>query len=352
MKTLFWKNKRVLITGHTGFKGSWLSLWLHLLGAKTYGFALPPFQGFGFYRQCKIDQLIGSTLNDIRDADAIDQCVKKTKPEIIIHMAAQPYVKEGYLHPKETYETNMIGLINLLETARKSDTLKVFLNVTTDKCYQNQKWDWEYRENDQLGGDDPYSSSKACAEMISHAYQCSYMEPKGTLIARARAGNVIGGGDHAPERLIPDLLRALEKKQTIYLRNPDYIRPWQHVFDCLHGYLLLCQKLYETGPSLQGAWNFAPHETNRITVRHICEHLINRWQSNLEVKVAQSSFKETAKLRLSSAKARLKLNWKPQYTTEQSLNLIVDWHKAYLRKVDMQMFSCTQIEHYMKNIVK
>jgi CDP-glucose 4,6-dehydratase len=261
----FWKNKRVFLTGHTGFKGSWLSIWLDSLGANVHGYSLKPPTDPSLFNLCSIDRFTNSTIGDIRNRDLLKATLQKAQPEIVFHLAAQPLVRESFKNPVETYETNVMGTVNLLDAVRACPSVKAVVIVTTDKCYENREWHWGYRENDPMGGYDPYSSSKGCAELVTAAYRQSFFNPKDfdnhhIAVASARAGNVIGGGDWALDRLVPDCLKAILDGRKIIVRNPHAIRPWQHVLEPLRGYLLLAQKLFENGPQFAEAWNFGPDD--------------------------------------------------------------------------------------------
>ena len=280
VNSIFWEKKRVLITGHTGFKGSWLSLWLTSMGAEVVGYALPPTTLPSLFETLNINSLIKtSAYSDIRDLFAIKKVMAEFSPQIVIHMAAQPLVRLSYSHPVETYETNVIGTANLLEAVRSVGGVKAVISVTTDKCYENREWVWPYRESEAMGGHDPYSSSKGCAELVVAAYRSSYFNPfeykqHGVGIATARAGNVIGGGDWSKDRLIPDILNAINLGTSVQLRNPNAIRPWQHVLEPLHGYLTLAEKLYDDGQNFSDAWNFGPEQADCVSVLDIANKLI------------------------------------------------------------------------------
>lgn len=277
-----WNKKRVLITGHTGFKGSWLILLLHNLGSDVYGYALEPPTNPNMYEEAKIAGLVNSNIGDIRDYDKLLRVIQKVKPEIVIHMAAQPLVRESYKNPVDTYSTNVMGTVNLLEAIRQTPGIKAVVNVTTDKCYENKEWHWGYRENESMGGYDPYSNSKGCSELVTAAYRNSFFNSKdyhkhGVALASARAGNVIGGGDWAEDRLIPDFIRAISKGEIVKIRSPYAIRPWQHVLEPLSGYLLLAEKLYTDGPKFAEAWNFGPDDRDAKNVEWITKTICDLW---------------------------------------------------------------------------
>jgi len=341
----FWKNKRVFITGHTGFKGSWLSLWLYLLGAKVAGYALVPHTKPNLYNLCQIDQLVNSTIADIRDKKALSQAIIKARPEIIIHMAAQPIVRDSYKIPVETYSTNVMGTVNLLEIARQQGRVKAILNVTTDKVYENREQRRGYREDEPLGGYDPYSSSKACSEIVTTAYRCSY----GMNVASARAGNVIGGGDWANDRLVPDFVRAILKGRKIRVRNPKAVRPWQHVLEPLSGYLMLAERLYKHGLQYAGAWNFGPNNQDARTVEWVVNKLCKKWGNTASFEIAKGNHPhETTYLSLDSSKARKVLGWEPKWNINQTLDEIVEWTKAYKEKKNLRNTCFAQIKNYEK----
>ncbi|WP_354005990.1 CDP-glucose 4,6-dehydratase [Paenibacillus vini] len=338
----FWKNKKVFITGNTGFKGSWLMLWLLELGADVTGFSLEPPTNPSLFNLCDLRNEAQTFINDIRDFETLSAALKKADPDIIIHMAAQPLVRESYINPLETYEINVMGTVNLLESVRllnRGNTSKkrVIVNVTTDKCYENQEWHWGYRENEPMGGYDPYSNSKACSELVTSAYRSSFFNSvevnnHGILLASARAGNVIGGGDWAKDRLIPDCMQALLFDETIIVRNPLSIRPWQHVLEPLSGYLLLAQTLYEkeNGEFAEG-WNFGPNDEDSRNVEWIVQTICSYWGNSARYTVENDQFKvhEAKYLKLDCSKAKMELGWKPRWSLERSLHSIVDWIKTY-----------------------
>lgn len=332
----FWAGKKVLITGHTGFKGSWLGLWLTQLGARVTGYALQPPTEPSLFELGKINTMVNSLLGDVRDLDTLIKIFDQVKPEIVIHLAAQPLVRDSYKNPVETYAINVMGTVNVLEAIRQCDSVRAVVNVTTDKCYENKEWLWGYRETEPLGGYDPYSNSKACSELVTAAYRNSFFNPQdyqvhGVAVASARAGNVIGGGDWATDRLIPDFFRAVAQQETVVIRNPSAIRPWQHVLEPLHGYLLLAEKLYTEGPAYAEAWNFGPAETDAKTVGWIINKLCKEWGPGAACAVDKTGNQphEATYLKLDSSKARLRLGWKPRWNIEQALQKIIEWYKAY-----------------------
>ena len=352
IKKDFWNKKKVLVTGHTGFKGSWLSLWLSSLGAKITGYALDPPTKPSLYKLCKIDTMVTSVRGDIRDYNHLLSVLQKTRPDIVIHMAAQSLVLHSYKQPMETYETNVMGTVNLLEAVRNTKNVRAVLNVTTDKCYENKEWAWGYRENEPLGGFDPYSSSKACSELVTASYRNAYFNPKnssshGALIATARAGNVIGGGDWAENRIIPDCVRAILNNKIIIIRNPDSTRPWQHVLEPLAGYLFLAQKLYEGDSRTSDAWNFGPDDIDVKQIEWIVKKICQLWGKGAAYSVIKSKQPhESQYLKLDSTKARTHLHWKPLWNLGKTLESIVEWTRGYREGNDPRMLCLKQINEY------
>ena len=352
----FFEGKKVLITGHTGFKGSWLSLLLSYLKADVYGFALEPPTSPSLFIEAGVENLMDSYIGDIRDQNLLFETLEKINPEIVIHMAAQPLVRQSYKDPVETYSTNVIGVVNLFEAVRKVSGVKVLLNVTTDKCYENKEWHWGYRENEPLGGFDPYSSSKACSELITYAYRNSYFSPAlynkhGVAIATARAGNVIGGGDWADDRLIPDFIKSIINNKSVVIRNPHAIRPWQHVLEPLSGYLNLVEKLHTNGPEFVGAWNFGPDDSDAKNVEWIVESLCQIWGDGADYKIEadQLALHEANYLKLDCSKAKALLGWQPKWNIEQTIVSIVKWSKAYLSEENIKDVTLNQIKDYLNN---
>jgi CDP-glucose 4,6-dehydratase len=344
----FWRDKRVLLTGHTGFKGAWMSLWLHSMGAKVQGFALAPPTSPSLFVEAKVGDLIQSNLGDIRDFAAISKVVKDFKPEVVFHMAAQPLVRQSYDEPIETYAINVMGTAHLLESIRSIDTVRAVVNVTTDKCYENREWVWGYREDEAMGGYDPYSSSKACSELVTAAYRQSFLDKAGIAVATARAGNVIGGGDWAKDRLVPDILRAFENKQPVSIRNPNSIRPWQHVLEPLSGYLLLAQKLCTEPKAFSEAWNFGPQDDDAKPVGWIVEAMANKWGKEASWSIDEGDHPHEAHyLKLDISKARQRLGWSPRWSLDQALDHTVEWHMAWLKGSDMRLQCFKQIENYL-----
>jgi CDP-glucose 4,6-dehydratase len=348
MNPAFWRGKRVFLTGHTGFKGGWLALWLTELGAEVYGYALAPPTEPNFFTLCKLkDRLAHSTLADIRDAGAITRALNTAQAEIVLHLAAQPLVHHSYTAPVDTYAVNVMGTVNLMEAVRHVPSVKAVVNVTTDKCYENREWVWPYRESEAMGGFDPYSSSKGCSELITAAYRRSFLAPAGIHVASARAGNVIGGGDWAVDRLIPDCLRAMDNKQPLLLRSPSAIRPWQHVCEPLSGYLLLAEQLCTCGEEYADAWNFGPDSSDARSVQWIVENIYRgvpdaHWQTN-----PSAQPHEAHALTLDSAKARTLLGWRPRWPLSKALDMTMAWHKAWRQGQDMAALSLQQIQQYI-----
>ncbi len=343
----FWKNRSVFITGHTGFKGGWMTLWLSNLGAKVSGYSLDAPTTPNFFTETNLKEKIkNSTIGDIKNFSALKTSMMHAKPSIVIHMAAQPLVSKGYKEPMETYATNVLGTINLLEAVRQIDTVEAIVNITSDKCYKNNEQLIPYQENDTLGGYDPYSSSKACVELVSETYKNSFLKDKGIKIATVRAGNVIGGGDWADDRLIPDLLRCTNTGKKLYVRFPNAIRPWQHVLEPLSGYLLLAEKLVNNGQDFAEAWNFGPKIDNPKPVSWIIDYLCRKipkvdWEVDKSEKPHEANL-----LLLDSSKARSMLNWEPHWSLETTLDKIVEWHQAWKKNKKMDEISISQINSY------
>lgn len=348
----FWHGKRVFLTGHTGFKGSWLSLWLQSMGARVSGFALAPSSAPSLFEAARVADGMHSTIGDIRDAQALRAALQAAQPEIVIHMAAQALVRYSYEHPVETYSTNVMGLVNLFEAVRATPGIKAVLNVTSDKCYDNKEWPWGYRENEALGGYDPYSNSKACAELVTSAYRNSFFNPAqyavhGVALGSGRAGNVIGGGDWAGDRLVPDMVRAIAAGQPVRIRSPHAIRPWQHVLEPLSGYLALAERLYTDGAAFAEGFNFGPHDSDARPVQWIIERLCRQWGDGAawELDGAPQPHEATY-LKLDCSKARARLDWQPRWQLQRTLDEIVAWHKAHARGDDMRGVTLAQIASY------
>ena len=343
----FWRNRSVFLTGHTGFKGGWIALWLSRLGAKVYGYSLAPPTTPNLFSEIQLQEhLESSVIADIRDLPKLTAEIRKAEPSVVIHMAAQSLVRESYKMPVDTFTTNVIGTVNVLEAVRQSGTVQAIVNITTDKCYENQEWVWPYRENDRLGGHDPYSSSKACAEIASAAYRDSFFSEVGINLASVRAGNVIGGGDWAFDRLLPDFLRAIDFDQTLRIRSPNAVRPWQHVLEPLSGYLMLAERLVTDGEAFAEAWNFGPEEFDAKSVSWVVEQLCKkvphaRWE--LE---GTTQLHEAGLLKLDSAKAKNRLGWMPRWQLETAIDKTVEWHKAWKEGQSMVGITMQQIETY------
>ena len=346
----FWQGKRVFLTGHTGFKGSWLSLWLVSLGAKVKGYALSPPTSPSLFIEANIDSIIDSQIADIRDQDTLHESMTKFSPDILIHMAAQPLVRYSYDAPIETYEVNVIGTAKVLEVARSCPNLKAIVNITTDKCYENDERAEGYKEDDPMGGYDPYSSSKGCAELVASSYRRSFLQDQGVGLASVRAGNVIGGGDWADDRLIPDILRSFENGSPVVIRNPKATRPWQHVLEPLSGYLILTQGLYEEQKKYAEGWNFGPNEQDVKPVDWILDKMILKWPNSSWKLDSNSSPHEAGFLKLDISKAKSKLGWSPVWGLSQTLEKIISWHQAWLNKEDMQVICLTEIKEYTRDM--
>lgn len=350
--TSFWADKRVFLTGHTGFKGGWLSLWLSFLGAKVTGYALAPNTTPNLFDILDIESLVeNSHIADIRDLENLQVAMTRAKPDVIIHMAAQPLVRYSYLNPVETYATNVMGTVNVLECARNNPSVRATVVVTTDKCYENKEWVWGYRENESMGGYDPYSNSKGCAELVTSAYRQSYFSgPKSiNKVASARAGNVIGGGDWSQDRLIPDAIRAFESGELLMIRNPFATRPWQHVLEPLSGYLILAKALYEKGSIFASAWNFGPRDEDNRSVEEVVNLIVSGWGglARWEIEGAMEP-REARILKLDCSKAHSELGWTPKWNLETATRKIVEWQKALNSDENMQEVSLGQINQYMK----
>lgn len=348
----FWSGKRVFLTGHTGFKGSWLSLWLQSMGAQVKGFALEPPTTPSLFEEAKVAEGMISEIGDIRDLEAIKHSMIDFNPEILIHMAAQPLVRLSYREPVSTYATNVMGTVHVLEAARQCFALKAIVNVTTDKCYENREWAWGYRENEPMGGHDPYSNSKGCSELVTSAYRNSFFSsPDTASLASARAGNVIGGGDWADDRLIPDILRAFEKAVPVIVRNPRATRPWQHVLEPLSGYLMLAQRLYTEGTEgFAAGWNFGPRDQDVKPVEAILDHMVECWGEGASWLLDQDTHPHEAQLlKLDISKAESQLKWHPRWTLESTLDRIIEWHRCWLSGGDVKVKTLEQISEYQSS---
>ncbi|MGP0014059.1 CDP-glucose 4,6-dehydratase [Pseudomonas sp.] len=347
----FWSGKRVLLTGHTGFKGCWLALWLESLGAQVSGFALDPGTDPSLFELARVGEGLNDQRGDLRDLGALLELIADTEPEIVLHLAAQPLVREAYRDPLGTYSSNVMGTLNLLEAIRQVGGVRACVLVTTDKVYANQEWAWPYRENEALGGHDPYSSSKACCELLAQSYVASFFpaeryEAHGLAVATARAGNVLGGGDFSPERLIPDVLRAWSADEPVTLRYPQAVRPWQHALEPLAGYLQLAAALYERGPEAAGAWNFGPGEDDMCSVGDVVARLAGRWPQAPGLRVEPSELHEAGLLRLDSSRARQLLGWQARWSLQQCLEHTLDWHLAWKNAEDMRSVTLAQLNLY------
>ncbi len=348
----FWKGKVVLLTGHTGFKGSWLSLWLQSMGTNLIGYSLPPPTNPSLFVVANVADGMTSIEGDIRDFSSLSKAFNTYQPEIVIHMAAQSLVRYSYTNPLETYSTNVMGTVHVLEAARQVGNVRAIINVTSDKCYENREWVWGYRENEAMGGHDPYSNSKGCAELATAAYRNSYFNSDNfaehqVALASARAGNVIGGGDWAKDRLIPDIMRAIIQGKPVHIRNPHSIRPWQHVLEPLSGYLMLAKKLWEDGAAYSEAWNFGPNDEDTRPVSWIVDRLTNEWGKGARWVVDSGEHPHEANyLKLDCSKAKSCLEWQPRWHLEETLNAIIDWHRAHQAGKDMLEKTRQQIAMY------
>lgn len=344
----FWKGKKVYLTGHTGFKGSWLSLWLQNMGALVKGYSLGVNTHPTLFSLANIAEEMDSEIGDIRNLEQLTESMVSFSPEILIHMAAQPLVRLSYQEPVDTYTTNVIGTVNVLEAARKCSNLKAIVSVTTDKCYENKEWEWGYRENEPMGGYDPYSSSKGCAELVTSAYRRSFFSSEDTAsLASARAGNVIGGGDWAEDRLIPDILRAFEKSEPVVIRNPLSTRPWQHVLEPLSGYLVLAQELFINGDEFAEGWNFGPKDEDCKPVSWILDQMVNSWGNGASWNLDKNNNPhEAGFLKLDCSKASNRLKWIPKWNLQLTLKSIVDWHQLYINGGDIKKQCLKEINNY------
>lgn len=348
-----YQGRTVLVTGHTGFKGSWLSIWLAAMGAKVIGYSLDPYNDRAIYNTAKVSRhLIADIRADLRNAEKLEETIEKYKPEIVFHLAAQALVKESYVHPKETYETNIMGTINLLEAIRKSDSVKTAIMITSDKCYENIEQIWGYRENDRMGGYDPYSSSKGCMELVVSSWRNSFFNPKdyhkhGKVIATVRAGNVIGGGDWADNRLIPDCIRYIEEGKDIEIRSPKSTRPWEHVLEPLSGYLRLGQLMTEFPENFYDCFNFGPSISSNKTVWEVVNKVIKSYGKGKAIDVSNpNDVHEAQLLYVDPTKAYVKLGWSSVLNLDESINFTVNWYKNELSGDDMYEYSISQIKQY------
>jgi CDP-glucose 4,6-dehydratase len=344
----FWKDKKVFITGHTGFKGSWLALWLNKLGAELKGYALPPNTEHSLFDIAGISELIDHQVGDVRNFKKLKKSILEFSPEIIIHLAAQPLVRKSYQDPIYTYETNVMGTVHLLEASRACSSIKAIVNVTSDKCYENNEWLWGYREFEPMGGYDPYSNSKGCSELVTSAFRRSFFgTDSGILLASARAGNVIGGGDWSEDRLVSDALRAFEKKIPLVVRNPSATRPWQHVLEPISGYLTLAENLFLSKREYAEGWNFGPKDEDARPVSDILDFLVDHWPEEASwVKDENEQPHEAQLLKLDISKAQTRLRWQPRWELNKTLHSIIDWHKSWLEGADMREITYAQIKNY------
>ena len=343
----FWRDKRVFLTGHTGFKGGWLSLWLQSMGAQVHGYALNPPTQPSLFETAQVGKgMASSVIADVCNADRLCQAMQAARPEIIFHLAAQPLVRYSYAQPVETYAVNVMGTVHLLEAVRATPGVTAVVNVTTDKCYENREWAWGYRESEPMGGFDPYSSSKGCAELVTSAYRQSFLKSAGVALATARAGNVIGGGDWASDRLLPDFLRAVDAGETLKIRSPQSTRPWQHVLEPLSGYLMLAERLHADGAAFAEAWNFGPSDEDARSVQWIVERLAEirqdvNWQCDENPQLHEAHY-----LKLDSSKAHHQLNWQPRWRLQSALHKTLEWHEAWRKADDMRSVTLSQITGY------
>jgi CDP-glucose 4,6-dehydratase len=349
----FWRGRRVLVTGHTGFKGAWLSLWLQALGAEVIGFAGPPPSAPSLYRLARVEDGMESVPGDVRHVDAVGHVLERTRPEIVLHLAARSLVRRSLADPVGTYDVNVMGTANLLEAVRVVDGVRAVLVVTSDKCYADDGRAHGYREDDPLGGRDPYSSSKACQELVTAAYRGSLLAEQGVAVATARAGNVIGGGDWAEDRLVPDLMRAAFAGTPLVVRNPDAVRPWQHVLNPLSGYLRLAERLCGGEAGYDTAWNFGPADEDARPVGWVVEQLHERWPGPLEVTTAPATDdREATALRVNSTRARRRLGWTPTWDLTAGIDATVEWYAGHSRRSDARAMTLDQIEMFGKGAVQ
>lgn len=353
MNPAFWRGRRVFITGHTGFKGGWLCLWLQAMGAEVVGYALEPPTRPSLFETAQVGAgLAASHLGDVRDLDHLQKVFQQHRPEIVFHMAAQPLVRLSYAEPVETYATNVMGTVNVLEVVRRTPGVRALVNITTDKCYENREWVWGYRETDPMGGHDPYSSSKGCAELVTAAYRSSFFDSKDfdrhrVSVSTVRAGNVIGGGDWAGDRLIPDMIRAFTAGEPVLIRSPHAIRPWQHVLEPLMGYLMLAERMFDAGPEFAQGWNFGPSDEDAKPVEWIVQRLAELWGNGATWHLDDGQHPhEASYLKLDCSKARTRLDWHPRWGLAMALGHIVSWYRAFNRGEDMRALTLQQISQY------
>lgn len=357
MNPSFWRGKRVLVTGHTGFKGSWLCLWLQAMDATVAGFALDPATSPNLFELARVGAKMDSAIGDLRDPDAVARAVERFRPEIVLHLAAQAVVRISYDEPVATYATNVMGTVHLLEAVRRCPDVRAVVVVTSDKCYENREWAWGYRESEPMGGHDPYSSSKGCAELITAAYRSSFFGPgagmHGAAVASARAGNVIGGGDWTPDRLIPDIMRALAEKRPVAIRNPGAVRPWQHVLESLGGYLEIAERLCSDGAAFAEAWNFGPGYRDCRPVGWLVSRIAALWGGDVRWDIdCRARPHEANVLKLDSSKAAARLGWQPRWELGRALESIVSWHKAHIAGEDMRAVTIAQIRQFIETTLE
>lgn len=348
----FWKQKKVFVTGHTGFKGGWICVWLSSIGASVKGYALPPPNDRpSFYNETKLYEDLESQFADIRDSQQLRESMTSFDPDILLHLAAQPLVRASYQDPVSTYQTNVLGTVNVLEAAKACRKLRSIVNITTDKCYANHDWPWGYREIDRLGGKDPYSNSKACSELVTSAYQNSYFHNEaGPQLASARAGNVIGGGDWATDRLIPDIFKAADESAALVIRNPQATRPWQHVLEPISGYLTLAERLFLEGSKFAEPWNFGPNDSDAVPVSWILEYVDRALGGTVNWHLeGENQFHETERLKLDHSKAATNLGWRPVWTISEALDKTIDWHSRWRSNQSMKRVTLEQIASYEKD---
>jgi CDP-glucose 4,6-dehydratase len=341
----------VFLTGHTGFKGGWLALWLAQMGAEVRGYALDPWTTPSLFEVARVGEMVDDVRGDIRDAARLDPAMTEFRPEVVFHLAAQPLVRLSYADPIGTYETNAIGTARVLDAVRRTPSVRAVVSVTTDKCYENKEWVWGYRESDALGGYDPYSSSKACAEMVTAAYRQSYLAERGVAVATARAGNVIGGGDWSSDRLIPDLVRGFLAGEPVAIRRPRAIRPWQHVLEPVYGYIRLAEQLLGGDAKFATAYNFGPAEDEAATVEAIANRMVRTWGKGAAwVPDGEPSVHEAGYLRLDASRAREDLAWRPRLRLAEALDWLVEWYRAHAAGEEMQAFTLAQIRDYERRV--
>ncbi len=358
MHPAFWRDKTVFLTGHTGFKGAWLSLWLQQMGAKVVGYALPPPTNPALFDVARVGAGMQSIVGDIRDLAILTQALHRAAPDVVIHMAAQSLVRLSYEAPVETYATNVMGTVHLLEAVRGCASVRAVLCITSDKCYENKEWVWGYRENEPMGGYDPYSNSKGCSELVAAAYRSSFFNSADYArhrvgVATCRAGNVIGGGDWARDRLVPDLMQGFIDRTQPVIRNPLAVRPWQHVLEPLSGYLCLAERLFEHGDTVAEGWNFGPDEANTQPVHVLADKLAQGWGDNAAWALDQGAHPHEARsLRLDCTKARVQLRWRPVWSLDITLSNILAWYRAFVAGGDMREICLQQIESYQSLAVQ